>query len=154
MGLTIHYELKTDLKKAQDVRQLVEAIRQHALDLPFAEVGEVKEFKGTDTAWDAKDDPDYFLKIQSAIVVPDGLNLHGIPAKHITAFTTLPGHGCDPANFGFCKYPAHLQSLPSKKQVATTKKAWCRHTFCKTAIRLRSQTYLAVSRISFAATYP
>lgn len=33
MGLTIHYELQSDLKRARDVRRLVEAIWQHALDL-------------------------------------------------------------------------------------------------------------------------
>ncbi len=54
MGLTISYDLKTDLKRPQDVRRLVEAMRQHALDLPFKEVNEVKEFKGSATGWEDK----------------------------------------------------------------------------------------------------
>jgi len=45
MGLTIHYIMTTSLTKPQDVRQLVETMRQHALDLPFKEVGEVKKGK-------------------------------------------------------------------------------------------------------------
>jgi len=131
MGLTIHYDLRTDLKNPKDVRQLVEAIRQHALDLPFAEVGEIKEFKGANTAFEEKDDPDRFLKITSAIVVPDGVNLHGIPPSHILAFRTRPGAGSEPAIFGFCKYPAHA-TLPSGKKIATDKAGWCRAAFCKT----------------------
>lgn len=131
MGLTIHYDLKTDLKNAKDVRQLVEAIRQHALDLPFAEVGEVKEFKGAEATFEDCDDPDRFLKLASALVVPDGLKLHGIPASHIIAFLTMPGEGSDPAIFGFCKYPSQA-TLPSGKKMATEKEGWCRSAFCKT----------------------
>jgi hypothetical protein len=42
MGMTIHYTMTTSLTKGQDVRKLVEAMRQHALDLPFQQVGEIK----------------------------------------------------------------------------------------------------------------
>ena len=56
MGLTISYDLTTDLKRPQDVRRLVEAMRQHALDLPFKAVDEIKEFKGSATGWEDKDD--------------------------------------------------------------------------------------------------
>jgi hypothetical protein len=131
MGLTFHYDLKTDLKNAKDVRQLVEAIRQHALDLPFAEVEEVKEFKGAEAAFEDRQDPDRFLKITSAIVVPDGLNLYGIRPSHIIAFLTMPGEGSEPAIFGFCKYPAEA-TLPSGNPMATDKEGWCRSAFCKT----------------------
>jgi hypothetical protein len=131
MGLTIHYDLRTDLKNPKDVRQLVEAIRQHALDLPFAKVGEIKEFKGAEATFEERDDPDRFLKITSAIVVPDNLNLHGITPSHIIAFLTVPGEGSEPAIFGFCKYPAEA-TLPSGKKMATGKEGWCRSAFCKT----------------------
>ena len=46
MGLTIHYQLKSDTRSPAQARQLVEKLRQRALDLPFAEVGEVVELKG------------------------------------------------------------------------------------------------------------
>lgn len=45
MGLTVHYTVTASLSKPQEVRQLVEAIRQHALDLAFKQVGEIKESK-------------------------------------------------------------------------------------------------------------
>lgn len=48
MGLTIHYGLTTDLTKPSDIRQLVEAVRQFALDLPFESVSEIIEFSGDD----------------------------------------------------------------------------------------------------------
>jgi hypothetical protein len=80
MGLTIHYTLTTSLTKPQDVRKLVEAMRQHALDLPFKEVGEIKE------------------------------------SKDMLAFSTQPGAGSEPANFGF-------------RQQST---GWRWQSFCKT----------------------
>ena len=129
MGLTIHYDLKTDLKKPQDVRKLVEAIRQHALDLPFKEVGEVQQFQGPETRWDNKDDPDRWLKIQAAGHVSEGTSHYSIPARSIIAITTWPGEGCEPANFGFCLYPAYFKA---GKRIATKLNGWSWHSFCKT----------------------
>lgn len=131
MGLTIHFDLKTDLKNPQDVRQLVEAIRQHALDLPFKEVDEVKEFKGQETGYEDKNDPDRWLKIQSSAHLVEGESFHSVPPKHIIALSTWPGEGCEAANFGFCLYPAHIK-LPSGRRMATKKSGWCWNSFCKT----------------------
>jgi hypothetical protein len=101
------------------------------LDLPFAEVGEVKEFKGAEATFEEKDDPDRFLKMASAIIVPDNQKLHGISPSHIIAFLTRPGEGSEPAIFGFCKYPSNA-TLPSGKKIVTDKRGWCRSAFCKT----------------------
>ena len=131
MGLTIHYDLKTDLTKSQDVRHLVEATRQHALDLPFKEVDEVKEIKGAETGGDDKSDPDRWLKIQSSVFLAQGESYHSVPANHIIALSTWPGEGCEQANFGFCQYPSHVK-LPSGKKLATKKDGWSWHSFCKT----------------------
>jgi hypothetical protein len=130
MGLTIHYDLKTSHSKPQDVRKLVEAIRQHALDLPFKEVGEVQQFDGQDTGWDRKDDPDRWLKIQSAGHVSNNRSHYTIPATNIVALSTWPGEGCEPANFGFCKYPAYFKTDKGRK--ATKLNGWRWHSFCKT----------------------
>lgn len=131
MGLTISYDLKTDLKRPQDVRRLVEAMRQHALDLPFKKVDEVKEFKGSDTGWEEKDDPDRTLKIMSGAMMIDGVTLCPVPPKHSVLFSTWPGEGCEPAIFGFCLYPTHAK-LPSGKKQAIDKDGWCWHSFCTT----------------------
>ena len=46
MGLTVHYDLKTKLTDAREVKKLVRQMRQLALDLPFEEVGEIFDLKG------------------------------------------------------------------------------------------------------------
>lgn len=128
MGLTIHYTLRTKLTKPTDVRTLVDAIRQFALDLPLQHVSELKEFRDSDP--ESEDDEDRWLRIQS-----DGhLELDGrhyrIPAKRAIAFSTWPGHGCEAANFGFCQYPATIQI--EDKRISTKLKGWTWSSFCKT----------------------
>lgn len=131
MGLTISYDLKTDLKRPQDVHHLVEAMRQHALDLSFKEVDEIKEFKGSTTGWEDRDDLDRVLKFRCGAMMIDGTNLCPAPPKHSIVFSTWPGEGCEPAIFGFCRYPAHVK-LPSGKKQATGKLGWCLYSFCTT----------------------
>ena len=46
MGLTIHYSTALDTRSDRKVRQVVGELRKRALDLPFAEVGEVAELEG------------------------------------------------------------------------------------------------------------
>src|SRR5262249_24540000 len=110
---------------------LLETIRQHALDLPFKEVGEVKEFQSKEAGWNDKNDPDRWLKIQAGgYVAYDATTHYTVPAHNIIAFSTWPGEGCEPANFGFCRYPAYLKT--EKRRVATKLKGWRWHSFCKT----------------------
>jgi hypothetical protein len=130
MGLTIHYDLKTNLTKPQDIRQLVESMRQHALDLPFKEVSEIKEFTGPETSWETEDDPDRWLKIQTAGHASLGQTHYRVPALNIVALHTWPGEGCEQANFGFCQYPAYFK--PEKRRIATNLIGWQWHSFCKT----------------------
>jgi hypothetical protein len=47
MGLTIHYTLRSTVTGPEKTRQLVEQLRQAALDLAMSEVSEVIEFSGT-----------------------------------------------------------------------------------------------------------
>ncbi len=48
MGLTIHYDLHADPCPPTQARQLVEQLRQRALDLPFGEVGDIVEYEGNE----------------------------------------------------------------------------------------------------------
>ena len=130
MGLTIHYDLNTDLRNPQDVRRLLDTVRQHALDLPFKQVDEVMEFQGEERAWNNKADPDRWVKIQAAGHLADGDTHYSVPAKHIIALSTWPGDGCEQANFGFCSYPAYFKT--EKRRFATKLKGWRWHSFCKT----------------------
>ena len=72
MGLTIHYNLETKLTRPDEVRRLVEGLRQYAMDLPFQEVGDVVEFKGEDVGYQNRDDPNRWLKIQAGQYLNDG----------------------------------------------------------------------------------
>ena len=124
MGLTIHYRLTTELTNPKDVRQLVETIRQHALDLPFKEVGEVKEFTGNETDYRSGDEEDRWLKIQSSGYVAAGRGMLAVAPLHVIALPTWPGEGC--------KYPAFFPSPPKGKKVPTRLSGWRWTSFCKT----------------------
>ena len=128
MGLTIHYGLTTDLSKPSDLRQLVEAVRQFALDLPFESVSEIIEFTGDDA--ESEDETARWLRIQSESYVEVGHYHYRVPPKHCIAFSTWPGQGCEAANFGFCKYPSFINV--ERKRIATKRKGWSWSSFCKT----------------------
>jgi hypothetical protein len=132
MGLTIHYTLQTKLTKVEDVRALVHALRQHALDLPFKEVNELVEFSGKDIAHDDQDDPDRWLKIQAGEYVDDPRHSYPVSPLHIIAFTTFPGDGSEPANFGLCKYPASIVVPGTTRRMRTKMGGWRWQSFCKT----------------------
>lgn len=128
MGLTIHYTLRTKLTKPSDVRTLVDAIRQFALDLPFQNVSDLKEFSEADP--ELEDDEDRRLRIQSDGHLENDGRHYRIPAKRTFAFSTWPGHGCEAANIGFCSYPATIQV--EDKRIGTKLRGWTWSSFCKT----------------------
>lgn len=134
MGLTIHYSLRTCLTKTSQVRDLLESIRQVALDLPFKEVGELVEFKGMDAdiKYGTKEDPHRWLKIQAQKSSAEG---YPVSPLHIVGFSTWPGEGCEPANFGFCRFPAFIEvqaDMGRRKKLATKLNGWSWGSFCKT----------------------
>lgn len=136
MGLTIHYRLHTNLTKEVDVRVLVESMRQYARDLPFQEVGNLVELKGDDasSALADKNDELRWLKIQAGGCVEQGNTHYTVEPRHIIGFVTMPGEGCEPANFGFCLYPPfiHVNGLGRKRRLATRLEGWSWRSFCKT----------------------
>jgi hypothetical protein len=137
MGLTIHYSLQTDLTSTGDIRHLVESLRQFARDLPFKEVGELLEFKGEDADYDQtdKENEDRWFKIQSGAYVTIDDRHYSVQPSHIVGFRTWPGEGCEPANFGLCRYPAFLDAPTDsgrKKRLATKLNGWRWSSFCKT----------------------
>ena len=75
MGLTIHYQLATTGDEAQ-TRELVQQLRQAALDLPLRWVGEIAEFRGDQCDWEqrADDDPHRWMLIQADTKI-------GLPVK-------------------------------------------------------------------------
>ncbi len=142
MGLTIHYQLKTRGQEAH-ARKLVQQLRQAALDLSFAEVGEIIEFRGEECDFNkcVDNDPYRWLLIQAqedlALPVEPREKRRGIGRSrsisplHIIAFSTYPGDGCEQANFGLCSFPREIVDSEFGR-LDTKLRGWSWHSFCKT----------------------
>lgn len=138
MGLTIHYRLQSEARIARQARQLVEQLHKRALDLPFAEVEQVVELTGDacDCEKRDRDNPHRWLLIQAGQYIErEGIHYHVDP-KHVIAFSTDPGEGCEQANFGLCLYPAVINITDPRtgqpRKLRTGLKGWCWSSFCKT----------------------
>jgi hypothetical protein len=140
MGLTIHYKLQSNTGSAKQARQLLEQLRQKALDLPFKEVGEIVEINGSSADFNklGQDDPNRWLLIQAGqYLVRDGRHYRITPTC-VIAFSTLPGDGCEQANFGLAVYPKTIEvedrsgSPHRKKKIRTGLGEWSWGSFCKT----------------------
>jgi hypothetical protein len=117
MGLTIHYTLRSDTRSAKKARELVASLRSRALDLPFEHVGDIVELSGTECDIESldRDHPHRWLLIQAGqyidILTRGGANhSYCVVPTHVIAFESIPGPGCEPANFGLCKYPASIET--------------------------------------------
>ena len=156
MGLTIHYTLSLPAKATlPEVRQKLASLRQACLDLPFAEVGEMQEFKGEDCNFQKRDQNDplrWFLcqadgqisfKYNSAgKPVPvklgeDGSYGRNVLPEHIIGFSTYPGDGCEEANVGLSRFPKTI-AIKNKWNGKNHRLAvpdggsWQWSSFCKT----------------------
>ena len=144
MGLTIHYHLKSEASDAE-VRQLMTRLRSRALDLPFKEVQEIVQLDGKDCQWQdrERDDPLRWLLIQAGEYVDqphrDGGKIsYGVNPTHVIAFETWPGDGCEPANFGLCRFPSFIEvqkpgmTSSRKMRLNTNLQGWRWSSFCKT----------------------
>ncbi len=137
MGLTIHYRLRSGACTPAAARQLVEQLRQRALDLPFQQVGPLVELTGDACNFDKRprDDPHRWRLIQARESVVRGPYHYDVRPRHVIAFETQPGDGCEQANFGLCRYPAVIiiqhGTTPSMR-LNTGLSGWCWGSFCKT----------------------
>ena len=138
MGLTIHYDLHSDTRSPREARRLVEQLRRRALDLPFAEVGEIIELSGDACDYEKRDrdDPFRWLLVQAGQYVErEGIHYHVEP-KHVIAFGTDPGDGCEEANFGLALYPGVMDIKDPRtgrdRRLKTGLAGWCWSSFCKT----------------------
>lgn len=141
MGLTIHWSLKADVRTAVEARELVERLRQRALDLRFASVGEIMDLSGRDADYKVQpaESPARWLLIQARQHVESGDYQFSVVPEHVIAFETQPGDGCEPANFGLCRYPAFMEvadqrpnARSPKRRLKTGLTSWCWSSFCKT----------------------
>ena len=133
MGLTIHYTFQSDTRSVSKARRLVEQLRQRALDLPFKEVGDLIELGEGECDFDncEQDNPHRWMLVQAGQYIEhEGTHYTVIP-KHLIAFSTWPGDGCEQANFGLCLYPGTIETGDGRR-IRTGLKGWSWQSFCKT----------------------
>lgn len=140
MGLTIHYDLRSTTQSPRKAKQLVEQLRQRAMDLPFQEVWEIVELVGPACDFENynEHDPLRWLLIQSTRpVFWKGCHFCGTP-NNLFAFSASPGEGCEPATFGLAVYPKVVvveddDEWPRRtRKLRTGLKDWSWSSFCKT----------------------
>ena len=136
MGLTIHYNFGLNTRSTAKARQAVTQLRLRALELPMQEVGEIIDVSGEAADFQRlpREHPRRWLLIQSTWHVQNGRYSYSVPPKRVIAFSTFPGPGCEPANFGLCQFPATIEVEENgvKRRLRTGAKGWCWRSFCKT----------------------
>lgn len=140
MGLTIHWSLQHDDASPADAKALVKSLRERAKDLPFKHVGKLVELVGDecDESTCEPHDARRWLLIQAGHYLMLRDDFHPcVKPDHMLAFSTWPGEGCEPANFGLCKYPAKIEvedpRKPGKTRTLATKlRGWHWASFSKT----------------------
>jgi len=132
MGLTIHhYDLKSDATSPRKARQLVEQLRQAALDLAMSEVGQLVEFSGTACHFqNTQDESLRWLLVQARRLIRVGRAYYFAVPTRLFAFSTWSGKGCKVANFGLAANPEAVET--EMGVVATGLSGWSWQSFCKT----------------------
>ena len=132
MGLTIHYYLQSASRSPKKARQLLDQLRQKALDLPFKEVEEIVEVSGDTADFDKlpKGDPNRWMLIQAGQYIERDGRHHRVNPLQVISFSTWPGEGSEPANFGLAIYPKTIEV--DGKKVRTGLGDWSWGSFCKT----------------------
>jgi hypothetical protein len=88
-------------------RQLVEQLRQKALDLPFREVGEIVDVAGDDTDFNQLElgTPLRLLLMQSVQHVEQAGTQYWLTPNRVIGFHVFPGDGPEQINLGLAAYP-------------------------------------------------
>lgn len=132
MGLTIHYSLQLSGGNKSQARQLIDQLRQKALDLPFKEVGEIVEMDGDGADFEKLDrhEPNLWLLVQACQYIKQGEQMFRVSPQQVIAFSTLPADGSEQANFGLAVYPKSIDVGGS--EAPTNLGDWSWSSFCKT----------------------
>jgi hypothetical protein len=121
MGLTIHWNLRRPTNNSMTAKEIIEALRSKALDLPFKEVHDIVHLKGEDCDFNNPkySGPDNELRwfliqcIEYAKKGPDRTPIE------VIGFSSWPAKGSEEANFFLARYSKYS-------------KIWKGGSFCKT----------------------
>ncbi|HVX09954.1 MAG TPA: hypothetical protein VHC22_02015 [Pirellulales bacterium] len=96
-------------------------LQSRATKLPLTEVTNFIELRdeAADFRSSTPDNPNWWLLIQAGQYLVGETHKQPQPPSHLIAFTTVPGDGCEPANFGLCR-------------CSTGSSGWRWSSFCKT----------------------
>ena len=131
MGLTIQYSINSTARSPKQGRELVEKMRQLALDLPFEEVGDVVELDNPD--YETCEESHRWLAIQSQehIRYPWKPNTStSVTPTKLFAVSLWPGEGCEEMNIGLCSYPREVRI--DHRTIKTQLPGFRWSSFCKT----------------------
>ena len=120
--------------------KLIRRLRHKATSLPFDEVGEVVELTGDacKAANYEANNPLRWLLIQASQLVETDNGYYSVCPTRLFAFSTWPGKGCEPANFGLGIFPEKIEvplsghCSPQVSRVPTGIVDWTWASFCKT----------------------
>jgi hypothetical protein len=134
MGLTIHYNFKSAASCDDDARQLIQRLRHRARRLPFQHIGDLLDLEGVECDYIRRDrqDPRRWLLVQAAQFIESEGCAYTAPPVRLLAFTTMPGAGCEAANFGLCNYPEFVDDGAGKRIKTGLASGWSWRSFCKT----------------------
>lgn len=106
MGLTIQYLLAAQARKASQVRELLGALRDEALKLPFAKTSEMAHFVGPEAEHRRNPDEDwrwFLIQAQGHVRDPRQPDFeYRVPPLEVFGFQAWSGEGCEPMNVGLC----------------------------------------------------
>lgn len=134
MGLSIHYDFEYHQDHPDDI---INNLRHKALTLPFEIVSDIEHFKGDECNYMKRKGKDEWcwLLIQTVESIYDKENprySYGATPIEIIAFRTWPGEGCEPANFGLCRYPSKIEIDNNRSIETEFGTGWHWSSFCKT----------------------
>jgi hypothetical protein len=104
------------------------------MDLPFKDVGEILDLAGPACDYEQREkgDPDRWLLIQARQLILRDDYEHNVAPTRLIAFSTWPGEGSEPANFGLCRYPRTVQGHAGTRVKTGLPSGWQWGSFCKT----------------------
>jgi hypothetical protein len=141
MGQTIHWDLY--LPASSDPGSLLEDLRTHLGTQSFGYVGQVihRSAPGTDFSPLPDTDPDCYPMILARRLFflgphPSQPSVHRLQEYlplQAYALLTVPASGCEPAVFGFARYPATIADHLTGEALKTgCGEGWWGHAFCTT----------------------
>jgi len=140
MGLSIHY----DFEYHQDYpTKIINTLRHKALTLPFENVSELGHLVGSECDYVkvSRENEWLWLLIQATETIEDKEKReysYCVTPIEVIAFRTWPGEGCEPANFGLCRFPSKIEIDNDRSIETGLGTGWHWSSFFKTQYVMQS----------------